>query len=500
MATLARDSITVAWQKDIASVTWYYKIQSSTANPPAKPTTATPSGWSTTEPTYTEGSTNSLYVCQKTTYSDSTFEYSDVSLSSSYEAAKTAYNKAVNAAKTATNYITDVTNDGVWVTPSDAKPVNGQAANTTSGWHISDAIELFRNGVSYLKAWIDNTKAKIRIGLESAGHTLFSENGMDVYKGSSKVASFGEESYVGVNDGSHSYVKIDFHSMSLIDKDGNVYFKVADLRGATGTVELTETMTGDGQTLYYTDYPIAVPSTVSITINGTETTNFYTPTAHSRLIHFKSNIASGSVIAVTYETDADVFKYFTMGTRLSSSDEGIMSFASGQDVTSSGECSHAEGKETVASGDYSHAEGYNTTASERYCHAEGDRTTASKPSAHAEGYGTTASENHSHAEGQGTTASGECAHAEGYKTTAEGYASHSSGNSTSAHGNHSAAFGNGTRANSNNQLVCGEYNTGLLGSSNLFEVGNGTSASNRSNAFSVDEDGNVKQAGNIYCC
>jgi len=97
MAIIARASTTLVQTVDISSVTWYYKLQASTASPPAKPTTATPSGWTTTEPTYTEGSTNSLYVCQKTTYSDGSFEYSDVSLSSSYEAAKTAYNKSVTA-------------------------------------------------------------------------------------------------------------------------------------------------------------------------------------------------------------------------------------------------------------------------------------------------------------------------------------------------------------------------------------------------------------------
>lgn len=102
MAIIAIGSITLTQIVDIASVTWYYKLQASTAAKPAKPTAATPSGWSTTEPTYTEGSTNSLYVCQKTTFSDGTFTYSDVSLSSSYEAAKLAYNKGA-AALTAAN-------------------------------------------------------------------------------------------------------------------------------------------------------------------------------------------------------------------------------------------------------------------------------------------------------------------------------------------------------------------------------------------------------------
>ena len=78
-------------------MTWFYKLQASTASVPAKPTTETPSGWTDTEPGYTEGSTNSLYIVQRTIYSDGSFSYSSVSLSSSYEAAKAAYNKSVAA-------------------------------------------------------------------------------------------------------------------------------------------------------------------------------------------------------------------------------------------------------------------------------------------------------------------------------------------------------------------------------------------------------------------
>lgn len=93
---LARDSITLTQMIDISSVTWYYKKQSSISSKPAKPTVADPTslGWGIEEPTYSEGDSDSLYICQKTTFSDGTFAYSDVSLSSSYEAAKLAYNKA----------------------------------------------------------------------------------------------------------------------------------------------------------------------------------------------------------------------------------------------------------------------------------------------------------------------------------------------------------------------------------------------------------------------
>ena len=94
---LARSAINLSWERDIVSVTWYYKLQASTASAPEKPTADTPAGWVTSEPSYTEGSTNSLYIVQKTSFSDGSFEYSDVSLSSSYEAAKTAYNKSIQA-------------------------------------------------------------------------------------------------------------------------------------------------------------------------------------------------------------------------------------------------------------------------------------------------------------------------------------------------------------------------------------------------------------------
>ena len=98
MAVKAKAEITIASVRDVKSVTRYYLLQSSTASKPSKPTKNPPGGsWVKTEPTYTAGSTNSLYFTDLTVFSDDTFAYSDVSLSSSYEAAKVAYNKAVAA-------------------------------------------------------------------------------------------------------------------------------------------------------------------------------------------------------------------------------------------------------------------------------------------------------------------------------------------------------------------------------------------------------------------
>ena len=58
---------------------------------------------------FSEGSTSSLYTCDQTVFSNGTWAYSAVSLSSSYEAAKAAYNKAVAAANTA-----NATAQSVW--------------------------------------------------------------------------------------------------------------------------------------------------------------------------------------------------------------------------------------------------------------------------------------------------------------------------------------------------------------------------------------------------
>ena len=102
MAVKASGGITLSAVRDLESCTRYYLLQSSTQAKPAKPTAKPPGGsWATSEPGYTSGSTNSLYFCDLNVFSDGSYAYSEVSLSSSYEAAKAAYNKAVGAEATA---------------------------------------------------------------------------------------------------------------------------------------------------------------------------------------------------------------------------------------------------------------------------------------------------------------------------------------------------------------------------------------------------------------
>ena len=95
MAAKAKVQVTISRVVDIASVIRYYLLQSSTTAAPTKPTANPPGGnWTTTEPSYTNGSTNSLYFVDITSFTNGTWKCSEVSKSSSYEAAKAAYAKA----------------------------------------------------------------------------------------------------------------------------------------------------------------------------------------------------------------------------------------------------------------------------------------------------------------------------------------------------------------------------------------------------------------------
>lgn len=162
----------------------------------------------------------------------------------------------------------------------------------------------------------------------------------------------------------------------------------------------------------------------------------------------------------------------------------------------------AEGEETVASGKNSHAEGYKTIASGDWSHAEGgmnvDRvgSTASGDWSHAEGSGTTASGSPSHAEGDFTEASGYASHAEGSATIASGACSHAEGDHTEASGTASHAEGRNTIATGSYQHVQGKYNVEDADGAYVHIVGNGTSSA-RSNAHTLDWDGNAWFAGNV---
>lgn len=91
MGVKARANITISRIIDVEAEIRYYLSQSSTLSTPAKPTTyPPPSAWVTTEPEYSNDNSNTLYFVICTVYTNGSFQYSDVSKSSTYEGIRIA--------------------------------------------------------------------------------------------------------------------------------------------------------------------------------------------------------------------------------------------------------------------------------------------------------------------------------------------------------------------------------------------------------------------------
>jgi hypothetical protein len=172
---------------------------------------------------------------------------------------------------------------------------------------------------------------------------------------------------------------------------------------------------------------------------------------------------------------------------------GQWSIAEGSGTVANGRASHAEGAMTQALNDGTHTEGYQTKATGYWSHAEGELTTVSSYASHAEGsyctlpngtkrYGT-ASGYASHVEGGGCHTTGSCSHAEGLATTASGAQSH--------------VEGRYTIAASGAQHVEGIANIEDTSDAYIHIAGNG-SFDARSNAYTLDWNGNAWFSGDVY--
>ena len=571
---IATDTKTLAVTVDVQKVETFYYQTASTASAPAKPTTATPSGWQATE--FAFDASKAVWTCQKTTLTDGTFYWGEVSKSSAYEGAVVSKNAADAAQTTANsanareqriyrsaasgtasmaatetwvtsaadaqgawttrrptfsrdypvlftatqrqtvaqqaagstctcttpyvdesaavagNYITKVSTGGdAWVHSEGHGPdANGDATANTYGWRIGSVFELVRAGFSYIKMWVDtNLVPWLRIGREDSGHAVFSPSGMEVFDyddtlstpAAVSVAEFGKggarigKAFVNGASDNESHMELDFHSLKMIDKEGETYLHVSDLRDRDGFI--TDTFEGDGSaTVFALSENTSNTNTMTVFVDDVAVTSGVTKS--TSLISFTAAPSYGSVVKIKYEPQVIDVKAYTFGKRNASKTVGRYSVAEGYDTTASGQRSHAEGAYTTASSQGSHAEGYDTTASGQGSHAEGYYITASGDTSHAEGFSTTASGQGSHAEGYDTTASGYRSHAEGAYTTASGYRSH--------------AQNVGTIAASDDQTALGKYNVSDANDTYAAIIGNGTADNARSNALAVTWDGDVE--------
>lgn len=287
---------------------------------------------------------------------------------------------------------------------------------------------LLRKALNYIAAW--------------TGSALSFYDG-DGNAASNVTASFGSAG-VQVGKVDESHIEMDYHSLQLIDNEGDPYLYVSDLRDNTGVASVVSRFTGDGSTTSFwlpmiatdTDYTVTVTPTSGGTVTKTTTE-----------VRFSTAPSNGCLIEVSYDTRANYAKAFTYGSRVDGTDIGAMSFSAGYLSSASGFSSTAFGVNSKATGTGSFAIGES--------HAEGDGSFC--------GGGTYETEN-----------------------LASGRVSFAYGMSVQALGDHQTVFGKINEPDSNNEFA--------------FIIGNGTTSWGievPSNAFTVDWSGNVEAAGDV---
>ena len=201
------------------------------------------------------------------------------------------------------------------------------------------------------------------------------------------------------------------------------------------------------------------------------------------------------------------------------------------DDTEVGQASFGAGRQTKASGDFSTALGNGSDASAIYSFASGNGTIAEGWSSTAMGFGSIASGSSSTAMGKlsraigspstamgyGSEAIGINSTAMGWYTNSEGSGSTSMGCFTTSRGSYSTAMnyrteaigyastsmGSWATAQPYCSFVMGQYNevsgdsTSWVSTDPVFTIGNGSSDSDRSNAFEVKKNGNTFVGGDL---
>ena len=308
-----------------------------------------------------------------------------------------------------------------------------------------------------------------RIGDANDGHTNIYPTGTEIFKKDSEntpvsVAWFGENSRVGKMTEDHieiisTHATLDpgIYIFNANDADSLAKFTAGGFRiGAINTecniyADSTNGLTiyNAGQTLSYAQFKSGYARVGAIA--NTKTRMVIEDTGMT-LIRRDGNGNDTNLAQILWgNTQGGGTLYdsmsFTFGQRNTNYYKGSQSLAEGYNNAASEFCAHAEGAENVASGNASHA--------------EGQQNTASGNQAHAEGYDTTSSGRYSHSQNTGTIAQGYAQTAIGTFNTAQGTA------------------------------------TSRVNTDHAFIIGNGSSNSARSNAFTVDWNGNAVASGTL---
>ena len=280
MAIKASNSITLSSVVDVKAVYRYYLLQSSTLAKPSVPTAyPPPTSWSATEPSYTEGSTNSLYTVVLTLFSDNTWLYSAVSLSSSYEAAKAAYNKATSLATRVTNAETAIDQNKEAI---NLRATKTEVATTLSGYYTKEQTDAaISTSATDITATVSSTYAT---------KTELSDANVDISNDINNVMSMVEAKM----SADEVELKIETAINNGVDKVTTSTGYTLNQDGLTvkkSNSEMETQITEDGMTVYKNDEVVLVANNVGVDAVNLHATTYLIIGNNSRFEDYGSRTA-----------------------------------------------------------------------------------------------------------------------------------------------------------------------------------------------------------------
>ena len=219
-----------------------------------------------------------------------------------------------SASKTATEYITEIDSDGIFISPSSQDPTETSTGNS------------------------------VRIN----------GDGMEIFKGGVSVAMYGDSSRIGKDVAGTTRTIISPDGMQILRKSGTTDVQIANLGYGSGNTE-----TGTATAPYYTLGRRKTDSNIgnySVAEGQNTTASGYASHAEG-----KETVASGAYA----HAEGD----YTEAT-------GFCAHAEGYKAIAIGEQSHAEGSTTTANGNYSYAGGWSSLARATGARATGARAYA----------------------------------------------------------------------------------------------------------------------------
>lgn len=259
-----------------------------------------------------------------------------------------------------------------------AEAVGQHVWTDDDGLHITEITqEEWETDPSGANQLMNSNGTLIRDG--EVNRTASTPSGYAIYDGQGNdpenIAAHFSADLQRIGKSNEAHVLTDFHSMQMIDAEGDCFFEVIDNRNRDGSVEVTFVGTG------FTDYvmPFPASSVESVKVDGVEVSDWSYQLPRLRFYNPIPDVGAAIVVlAIPRPEDAGAFKSFTFGTRTGER-PGPLSFASGRLTEATGMYSSAFGDGVAAWGDSSHAEGIGSRALGNASHAQNRGTIAHGP-------------------------------------------------------------------------------------------------------------------------